>query len=111
MTRALYTLIVGVIVMLAVPVSQLRTVSVRVECCCPDPDQCKCPDHDNHGPVQTTIKACHKKSDAVASASPSGFALPNIAVVDAPVDAVAVVQIPLTNPHDPPSPDRPRGPS
>lgn len=111
MTRALYTLLVGVIVMLAVPVSQLRLVVDRVECCCPDPEQCKCPDHDKKGPSQTTIQACHKKSEAIANAASHAFAMPTVTVIARPAEQIASIEFPVTEPHEPPSLDRPRGPS
>lgn len=42
----LSTVGVALIVALAMPVSQLRTMSVVKACCCPDPSNCHCPDHD-----------------------------------------------------------------
>ncbi len=111
MVRGLYALIVGVIVMLAIPVSQLRLVSVRVECCCPDPDQCKCPDHSKGLVGKTKIEACHKTRDAITSPATEMFSVPDIAVIDVPDVHVATVEFIASNPHEPPSPERPRGPS
>lgn len=104
-------MIVSVVVMLAVPVSQLQLASIEIECCCPDPDQCKCPDHNEQGPSQTTIQACHKKRGALASAAASTLAMPDIAAIDVPAPHVATVEFSTSEPHDPPSPDRPPGPS
>ena len=109
--RGLYSLIVGVLVMLAVPVSQLRLVSIRVECCCPDPDHCKCPDHRKSQVDDTKIEPCHKSRDVIASGTTDTFPVPEITVIDAPAVEVASVELPTSEPHEPPSPKRPRGPS
>jgi hypothetical protein len=109
--RALYSIMVCVIVMLAVPVSQLRLVSTRIECCCPDPSNCHCPDHGKDTPAQDTMNACHKSSTTFASADAPAFSPPDVTAVAAPAEHVTTVAFIVTEPHEPPSPDRPRGPS
>jgi hypothetical protein len=109
--RGLYTIMVCVIVMLAVPVSQLRLVSTRVECCCPDQKNCHCPDHDTDAPSQTSIKACHKSSSIVATADAPAVAVSALDVLDAPTLRSTSVEFSVSQPHEPPSPSRPPGPS
>ena len=66
------TFIVAVVVALAVPVSQLRTVSTIVTCCCPDPSHCHCPDHKADHSKDPSIRACHKtQHDTVAPQAPT----------------------------------------
>ena len=100
-----------VIVMLAVPVSQLQLETTRVECCCPDQSKCKCPDHDKDVPTQATMKACHKTATFLANASVPAFPLPADPAVDAPTRVAMHVAFATTQPHEPPSPARARGPS
>jgi hypothetical protein len=57
---AVATFVVAVVVALAVPVSQLRTVSTVVTCCCPDPTHCHCPDHKADHSKDPSMRACHK---------------------------------------------------
>jgi hypothetical protein len=110
-TRALYSMLVAVIVMITVPVSQLRTIAVRTECCCPDPSRCHCPDHETGPAGQTSIKACHKSSDIVVGSSASEVVAAPPVVVDAPALRVAAAEHILSSPHAPPSPARPPAPS
>jgi hypothetical protein len=109
--RALYSIIVCAIVALAVPVSQLRTVSVVSECCCPDPDNCHCPDHGKSLPSQTTIKQCHRSTDLAIGSSLPEFSPPSAVVVSPPARRVAFAEFRLCLPHPPPSPARPAAPS
>jgi hypothetical protein len=110
-TRALYSLIVGVFVMIALPVSQLRLATMRVECCCPDPDHCKCPDHGKNTSGQPTMQPCHKTSEAIASGSSAELSIPQIAAIDVPATQVVHVSFVISDPHEPPSPPRPPRPS
>lgn len=111
MTRTLYSLIVGVLVMIALPVSQLRLATIRVECCCPDQDHCKCPDHGKHTPGQPTMQACHKKGEAIASGSSAELSIPQIAGIDVPAMQVVHVAFVISEPHEPPTLPRPPRPS
>ncbi len=102
---------VAVIVMFALPLSQLRTISIRVECCCPDPSKCHCPDHEPNTSQQPSIKACHKSSQAFEAPTTPAFLPAAIEAPSVPARAVAQAHYSLTHPHEPPSLDRPRGPS
>jgi hypothetical protein len=108
---ALYSLTIAVIVMFALPVSQLRTISITVECCCPDPTKCHCPDHDEDSGQQPSIKACHKSSQAFEAPAVPPFMPAVVEAVSVPARAIATVDHLLTHPHQPPSLDAPRGPS
>lgn len=111
MKSALYSLTIAVIVMIALPVSQLRTTSVAIQCCCPDPTRCHCPDDKGgHGP-QPTMKACHKSSPAFEAPAPAPLVATAVETVTAPPRAIALTSHVLSHPHLPPSPDAPRGPS
>ena len=111
MVRALYVILTTVIVMIAVPVSQLRTVSVRVEGCCPDPSKCHCPEEGQGVPGQVSIKACHKSSEFLTGASLPEFQPAPLASLPEPSRRIAFVQLPLPAPHAPPCPARPPAPS
>jgi hypothetical protein len=109
--RALYSITVAVIVMFALPVSQLRTVSIRIECCCPDPAKCHCPDHEKGTSQQPSIQECHKSTQAFDAPTVPAFMPVAIEVTSAPARVVAAVDHTLADPHAPPSLDRPSGPS
>ncbi len=96
---------------LTVPVSQLQTVSVRIECCCPDPQQCHCPDHSKDHSTQPAMRACHRtQHDTVSPQAPSVDLSPvAVAIVPPRVIAPAIVALPA--PHTAPLPEEPYGPS
>lgn len=102
---------VAFLVALAVPVSQLRTITVIRQCCCPDPSNCHCPDHKADPSGAASMRACHNTERAVISPQAPVFDPPAVAV--APVTlAVAVVIAPsLPAPHAAPPPTRPAAPS
>lgn len=109
--HALYSMIVAVIAMIAVPVSQLRTISVQLECCCPDPTKCHCSEHPGAPAGQAAIKECHKSSETFVGPSAPECARP-VALSTAPSsERITTLQFPLTSPHEPPNPARPPGPS
>jgi hypothetical protein len=111
MKFALSTFVVVLAVIVALPVSQLRLVTVIVECCCPDPAHCHCPDHHPTSTPHDTIQACHKSSDTFESASAPSFA-PAIVVTEiVPTRALVAVHHAHATPHEPPSPERPSAPS
>jgi len=101
---------VAVIVILAVPVTQLRLVTVTHQCCCPDPDNCHCPE-DKDAPSDTSIKACHESNVIVASASAPVFVAQPHEDLERPETPTARAEVDLPEPHATPSLDRPRGPS
>lgn len=103
------TAVVAIVVALALPVSQLRLVTVIASCCCPDPDHCHCPDH---GPDtdDTSMQQCHRSADTLESAAAPSLALaPRVELV--PARAVTVVAYLHAQPHASPVVERPRGPS
>jgi hypothetical protein len=107
----LSTVVVAILVALAVPVSQFRSVSVIKACCCPDPDNCHCPDHEKASPSQPTIRACHNTEHAVIAPQLPAFTAPVVGAVAAPVVAVLAVDPSIAAPHPAPPPTRPDAPS
>jgi hypothetical protein len=103
--------VVAILVALAVPMSQLRIVSIVKTCCCPDPSHCHCPDHKTDAPHQSSIRACHNSEHATVSPELPAFRAPVIAINQAPAVAVAVVAPPFSAPHAAPPPTRPDAPS
>jgi hypothetical protein len=105
------TFMVAIIVALAVPVSQLRTVTIVKTCCCPDPSDCHCPDHKTDSSQQPSIRACHNTERAIVAPELPAFRAPVIAVAPvAPVAAVALAPA-IPAPHPAPPPTRPDAPS
>lgn len=102
---------VAFLVALAVPVSQLRTLTIIRECCCPDPNDCHCPDHKADPGGHTTMRACHNTERAVIAPELPVFGPPEVAVRPVtPVIAVVITPA-LTSPHAAPPPTRPDAPS
>jgi hypothetical protein len=104
------TVLVAIVVALAVPISQLRVMSVVTTCCCPDPSHCHCPDHKS-GSKQPSVRACHKSSHDLVSPQLPAFAAPELARAPAPARAVVAIAAPVAAPHDAPTPRRPDAPS
>ena len=111
MTRALYTLMTAVVVLLALPIAQLRTVAEKVACCCSDASHCHCPDHEAPASDHDSMRACHKTAEVLASPTVSDFTPPVIAMAIAPAPVASAIAHVLPDPHEPPSLERPRGPS
>ena len=107
----LATLVVAIGVALALPVSQLRLVSVIKECCCPDPQRCHCPDHKPDPAGGPSVRACHNTQHLVVS--PEAPAVHAAVAVAAPIPVRTVVAIArvLPAPHPAPAPARPAAPS
>ena len=105
------TTLVAVVVALAVPVSQLRMVSVVHHCCCPDPDDCHCPKPDADHSNQPSMRTCHGTTDLLVAPQTPSFTEPVVAIVDRPATVAAAPSLPLMSPHDPPPPTRPDAPS
>ena len=104
-------MLVAIVVALSVPISQLRTVAVVTTCCCPDPSNCHCPDHQDDSPSQPSMRACHNTERAVIAPQLPGFTAPIIAVVAAPAVAIAAAAPSIPAPHPAPPPTRPDAPS
>jgi hypothetical protein len=102
---------VAIIVALAVPVSQLRTIEVIKTCCCPDPANCHCPDHKPDSSSQPMMRACHNTEREIIAPQLPAFDPPRVAILAVPA-VVAVVTAPaLPVPHPAPPPIRPAAPS
>ncbi len=103
--------VAAIVVALAVPVSELRTISITATCCCPDSTKCHCPDHKADPGGQSSMRACHRtRHEAVAPQLPS-FSPPEVALAIAPprVAYVAIAAPPA--PRAAPELDEPYGPS
>lgn len=107
----LTTIGVAILVALAVPVSQLRTVSVIQACCCPEPTNCHCPDHKDSGSPAPAMSACHKTERTVVSPQAPVFDPPHVVATEIHVIAVACIAPGLSSPHFAPAPRRPAAPS
>jgi len=105
------TVVVAIVVALAVPASQLRTVTVVKSCCCPDPSNCHCPDHKADPMPQPSMRACHSTQHAAVSPQLPAFHAPSAAIAAAPPAAVIALAAPIPAPHPAPPPPRPAAPS
>jgi hypothetical protein len=108
---AVSTFVVAIALALFVPISQLHTVSTLIDCCCPDPDRCKCPDHDDDRPTQPMMRPCHKTSQEFVSPVLPAFVTPRI---ETTAPATTVARMPSfvhPAPHPAPPPARPAAPS
>lgn len=108
---ALATYVAAILVALAVPVSQLHTVSIETTCCCPDPSHCKCPDHKPDKQSTPSMRACHKTQHANVAPTLPSFAAPAVAVAIAPPQAAPAFAPARRAPHATPVSDEPYGPS
>jgi hypothetical protein len=104
------TIVVAVVLALCVPLSQLQTARVVPDCCCPDPDKCKCPDHDPM-PDVPSMRACHKNLPDVVTTSLAAFIAPILPSTIEPARVALLVLHGLDSPHRPPAPRRPDAPS
>ena len=111
LTHAAATVVVALIVALAVPVSQLRTISVVTECCCPDPAKCHCPDHKPDHSKLPSIRACHKSVELASPAPAPAAAHVVVAIELSPAVVTGVIEHVMQSPHVPPDVDRQSGPS
>ncbi|HET9991882.1 MAG TPA: hypothetical protein VFQ65_25310 [Kofleriaceae bacterium] len=110
--NAAAAMMVALVVALAVPVSQLRTVTtINEPCCCPDPAHCHCPTHSQDPTGEPQLKSCHKVSHDVVAPQLPAFSPPAVAAapVAARIVAIAVTSIPA--PHAAPAARRPDAPS
>jgi hypothetical protein len=108
---AIATAWVAICVALAVPVSQLRLRTVIIECCCPDPAHCHCPDQQPGSTGGPSMGACHKTQHELVSPEAPAFAAPMIPM-SPPQVALAYAEPPaLASPSSSPDPAPPYGPS
>lgn len=104
------TYLVAVMIALGVPFAQLQTATVDNTCCCPDPDTCKCPDH-QPGTDTPSMRACHKDGPVAVQNHLDAFVPPVVVHPTAPARIAHAVPERLTSPHAPPAPRRPDAPS
>lgn len=105
------TFLVAIIVALAVPASQLRTVWIARACCCPDPTHCHCPDHKTDPSSAPSMRACHNTQQVVVAPELPAFRAPAIAAAPAAVPVTAAIEHAIPQPHPAPPPGRPDAPS
>ncbi len=105
------TFVVAIAVALSVPVSQLRTITIVTECCCPDPSNCHCPDHKPDSSKQSSLRACHRTAHDIISPEAPAFVAPQLAFAAAPQRAAEPAILALADPHAAPAPARPDVPS
>jgi hypothetical protein len=110
--NAAATVLVAIVVALAVPVSQLRTVTTISErCCCPDPTHCHCP-ADSQAPTgNAQLKNCHKVSHDVVAPQLPAFSPPVVAAAPVAARIVAIAMVSIPAPHAAPASRRPDAPS
>ncbi len=104
------TIVVAVVLALCVPLAGLQTARVVPDCCCPDPDKCKCPDHQPM-PEQPSMRACHKNVPDAVENQLTAFVPPNLPSASEPTRVVSLAPYALTSPHPAPAPRRPDAPS
>jgi hypothetical protein len=104
-------LLLAIAVALTVPVSQLRTVAIVTECCCPDPAQCHCPDHGKDHSTQPSMRACHRTQHEAMSPQLPSFSPPQIALAIAPPRTLVRALAAMPAPHATPETGEPYGPS
>jgi hypothetical protein len=111
LVTAASTIVVAIVLAISVPVSQLHTVATQTECCCPDPDQCKCPDHKGDTTTQPIMRACHKTQHQFVAPVLPAFVPPAIDIVVALEPVAFEPAFTHADPHPAPAPHRPDAPS
>lgn len=105
------TVVVAILLALGVPFAQLRTIETRIECCCPSPEHCKCPDHKPDAQGQPMMRACHKtQHDVVSPQLPAFVPIVVELATAAPQLDMPIVHV-LADPLPAPPPRRPDAPS
>lgn len=108
---AIATFVVAIVVAVSVPVSQLRTVSSNVTCCCPDQSHCHCP-HGKPGPSKCpSMKTCHQQGQLTVGPQLPSFSSPEVAIAIAPPRTAPAPFVAPGVPHAEPISDEPYGPS
>lgn len=100
----------AVLIAFALPLGGVRTQVVDVRCCCPSPERCKCPDHEE-APLAPAMQACHRTLETYTTPAIPAFVAPIEARLDRAAVAVAVTHVAPPPPHAAPVPRRPDAPS
>jgi hypothetical protein len=101
---------VAIVVALAVPVSQLRVISIIRTCCCPVASDCHCPG--SKAPSgHPSMQACHNSEHVAVAPQLPSFDAPVVAIAAVPAIAIRVTAPALSVPHAAPPPIRPDAPS
>ena len=108
---AIATFGVAILLLLAVPVSQLRTFTVDKSCCCPDPTSCHCPDHVPSKLPQSSMRACHNTQEITTGPELPAFEPAIIAMLVVDETVLALSTPPSREPHLAPPAKRPDAPS
>ncbi|CAN5899950.1 hypothetical protein BH11MYX3_BH11MYX3_11080 [soil metagenome] len=108
---ALTTFLVALLLVLSIPVSQLRTVSIETSCCCPDPTKCHCPVQEGGKPGQPELRACHQTTHANIAPTLPAFAAPAVTTVISVARTIVRPTFLHSAPHGAPPPARPDAPS
>lgn len=108
---AISTVMVALVLVFAVPISQLRTSMTEHSCCCPDPAHCHCPDPcpDTGGPAK--LRACHQTERVIVAPTTPAFTPPALAIATIPAAPAQITLFDILAPHAAPPPVRPDAPS
>ena len=105
-------MLVAILVVFAIPISQLRTVEVVTEaCCCPDPANCHCPPQSPVPTGEPQLKTCHRVSHDVVAPQLPAFSPPDVAFVQPGLRVTAALVIGPAALHPAPASRRPDVPS
>lgn len=100
------------ILAIAVPVAQLTAVSIEHWCCCPDPNNCHCPDRDDEQDDPcSTMRSCHSTDHVTTLSSISSFAIPDLLAVAPRIRVARPIVHAIADPRPSPPPHRPDAPS
>jgi hypothetical protein len=109
---AAVTFVVAIVVALAMPISQLRTVeTVSERCCCPDPAHCHCPSQSPDPTQAPQLKNCHRVSHDVVAPQLPAFSPPEVAIAQPEMIVIGSPVLEPAAPHPAPASRRPDAPS
>lgn len=99
-----------IVIVLAVPVAQLRWFEIDRACCCPDPEKCHCPDHDPSESTDPAMRSCHTQQTFANAPLPAFEPVAPITVGSVERAAEDIIY-PRPEPAAPPEPRRADAPS
>lgn len=104
------TVTAALLLAFALPLGGVRMLVVEIACCCPSPERCKCPDHDEP-PDQPTMQACHRTLEAFQTPAIPAFIAPHVMSTELVRVELRAEHAAIAIPHAPPPPRRPDAPS